>query len=119
MPMRPGRWMTRVRADPKGAMEADLILAAAGVFIIVMGGLVAVAGIHRAWTTGNAGNPALGNMMAAVGLLVVVMGLILGIVNLVIWLTGRRRGIEAEVKPDENEDLLQSMRADGHPDRPT
>jgi hypothetical protein len=98
-------------------MEADLILVAAGVFIIVMGGLVAVAGIHRKWSTDNASNPVLGNIMAAVGLLVAVMGLILGIVNLVVWLTGRRRGIETEAKPDNHEDLLRSIRDDGQRNR--
>lgn len=110
-------WMTRVRADPKGAMETDLILAGVGVFIIVMGGLVAVAGVHRAWTTDNSANPVLGNIMTAVGLLVVVIGLVLGIANLVIWLTGRRRGIEAEVKPNDDEDLLRSIRDDSHRNR--
>jgi len=91
-------------------------VAVAGVFIM-MGGLVAVAGIHRAWSTDNSANPVLGNIITAAGLVVVEIGLILGIVNLVIWLTGRRRGIEAEVKPDHDEDLLRSIRDDGHRDR--
>ena len=42
----------------------------------------------------------------------------LGVANLVIWLTGRGRGIEADVKQHDNEDMLQSMREDGLPDRP-
>ena len=44
-----GEWLAKARSDPKGAMEADLIVAAVGVFIIVMGGLVAVAGVHPRW----------------------------------------------------------------------
>lgn len=99
-------------------MEGDLVLAALGVFIIVMGGLVAVAGVHRAWSSDNAGNPALGNIVTAVGLLAIAVGLTLGVANLVIWLTGRGRGIEADVKQHDNEDMLQSMREDGLPDRP-
>ena len=76
--------MTRVRADPKGAMEADLILAVVGLIIIVMGGLVAVAGVHRKWSTDNAGNPVLGDIVAALGALVILLGAVLAIANVVI-----------------------------------
>jgi hypothetical protein len=94
--VRRGEWVTRVRADPKGAMEADLILAVVGVIIIVMGGLVAVAGVHRKWSTDNAGNPVLGNIVAALGALVILLGAALAIANVVIWMTGRRRGAGAD-----------------------
>lgn len=90
--MRRDEWVARVRADPKGAMEADLILSVVGLVIIVMGGLVAVAGVHRKWSTDNAGNPVLGNIVAAVGALVILFGVLLAIANVVIWMTGRRRG---------------------------
>jgi hypothetical protein len=90
--MPPGQWVKGVRSDPKGAMEADLVFLVVGVIGIVLGGLVTVAGVHTRQSTDNAGNPVLGNIMAALGLLVVVVSVILGVVNLVIWLTGRRRG---------------------------
>ena len=110
--------MNGVRSDPKGAMEADLVFLVAGVIGIVLGGLVTVAGVHTRQSNNNAGNPVLGNIIAALGLLVVVVSVILGIANLVIWLTGRRRGNAAKVKPDDEDDLLQSIRADGHRDEP-
>jgi heme/copper-type cytochrome/quinol oxidase subunit 1 len=94
--MRRGEWATRVRSDPKGAMEADLIIAVVGVLIIVMGGLVTVAGVHRKWSTDNAGNPVLGNIVAAVGALVILLGVALAIANVVIWITGRRRGARGD-----------------------
>jgi hypothetical protein len=90
--MRWHEWITRVRADPKGAMEADLVIAVAGLIIIVVGGLVAVAGVHGKVSTEDAGNPVLGNIIAVVGLLVIALGLLLAIANEAIWLTGRRRG---------------------------
>jgi hypothetical protein len=93
--MRRGEWVARVRADPKTSMEADLVIAVGGVITIVVGGLVAVAGVHSRASTDNAGNPVLGNIIAAVGVLVILLGVILAMVNAVIWATGRRRGRKA------------------------
>jgi hypothetical protein len=92
LPVRRGDWVARVRADPKGALEADLVIAVAGVVIIVMGGLVAVAGVHNRGSTDNAGNPVLGNIIAVAGLVAIALGVLLAVANVVIWLTGRRRG---------------------------
>jgi hypothetical protein len=100
-------------------MEADLFIAGAGAFIIVMGGLVAVAGVHRAWTTSNAPNPALGNVIVAAGALVILLGVALAMANVVVWMAGRRRGTEATVKPGQKDDLLESIRDDGHRDQST
>jgi hypothetical protein len=93
-------------------MEADLVFLVAGVIGIVLGGLVAVAGVHTRESSNNAGNPILGNIIAALGLLVVVVSVTLGIVNLVIWATGRRRGNLARPLTDD-EQLLQHMRDEG------
>jgi hypothetical protein len=90
--MRRGEWVARVRADPKTAMEADLVIAVGGVITIVVGGLVAVAGVHNRGSNDNAGNPVLGNIIAAVGVLVILLGVVLAIANAVIWATGRQRG---------------------------
>jgi hypothetical protein len=90
-------------------MEADLVILVVGVIGIVVGGLVTVAGVHSRQSTDHAGNPVLGSIVVALGLLVVLVGLILGIANLVVWLTGRRRGIVADVKPVEQDALLQSV----------
>lgn len=86
-----GEWMAKVRIDPKGAMEADLLLAAVGVFIIVMGGLTAVAGVHPRWQNVHNSSPAplLGNINAIFGLIVIIFGLILLVVNIVVWVSGR------------------------------
>ena len=109
--MRFSDWLTRMRADPKGQMEGDLAIAVAGLIIIALGGIVAVAGLHpRTQIHDNAPNPTAGNIIAAMGAFVVLLGLILVAVNAVIWLTGpRRRG-----RPlSEDEALLQSIRDDG------
>ena len=88
-----GEWLAKARSDPKGAMEADLIVAAVGVFIIVMGGLVAVAGVHPRWQSiqNNSPAPLLGNIIAIVGLVLIVVGLVLLVANLVVWIGGWRR----------------------------
>ena len=107
------------RADPKGAMEADLFIAGAGAFIIVMGGLVAVAGVHRAWTTSNAPNPHLemslrsrcprGSCLAWPW-------------PWRMWWCGWRGVVEGprpQSKPGQKDDLLESIRDDGHRDQST
>ena len=95
-------------------MEADLSIAAVGLVIIVLGGILAVAGFHPRVQSihDNTSAPLAGNIVAAVGALMVLLGLVLAAVNLVIWISGRRRGIQT-VPESDNEDLLQSMRDDG------
>jgi uncharacterized membrane protein YidH (DUF202 family) len=86
-------WVARVRANPKYAMEQDLGIAAGGVFIILMGGLLSVTGFHDRTQPiqNNAPNPALGNVIGIIGVVVIAAGMVLSLVNLVVWLTGRRR----------------------------
>lgn len=115
--MRRGQWVKGVRSDPKGAMEADLVVLVVGVIGIVVGGLVTVAGVHSRQSTDNAGNPVLGGMVVALGLLVVLVSLILGAANLVIWVSGRRWGAETKATSDDEDDLLQRIRDDGRRDR--
>jgi hypothetical protein len=110
--MRRGEWVARVRADPKTAMEADLVIAVVGVITIVVGGLVAVAGVHNRTSNDNAGNPILGNIIAAIGVLAILLGLILAIANVVVWLTGRSRGNQARPQTAD-ERLLQNIRDEG------
>jgi hypothetical protein len=112
--MRRGEWVSKVRSDPKGHMEADLSIAGAGLLIIVVGGVVAVAGFHSKVQPiqDNTPAPLAGTIVAALGALMALLGLVLAAVNLVIWMTGRRRGNEGAPET-ENEALLQSMRDDG------
>ncbi len=112
-------WIAEVRNNPKKAMEADLGVAVAGLGIFVVGGVVAVAGFHPWWQNihDNSPTPLLGNIVAVFGLLVAAAGLVLLVISLVIWLTGRHR--ESQTGPkSEDEALLQSIRDDGHRDRP-
>ncbi len=58
--MEPGQLLQGVRFDAKAAMEADLVLPAAGVIGIVLDGLVAVAGsmpgrVPTTWATLSSG----------------------------------------------------------------
>jgi len=86
-------WVMRVRTNPKEAMEADLGIAVVGLVIFVMGGLVAVAGVHPRWQNVHNSSPAplLGNFIAGFGLLVSGAGLMLLVVSVVVWMGGRRR----------------------------
>jgi hypothetical protein len=86
--MRRGEWVSGVRADPKGQLECDLAVAIAGMVIIALGGIVAVAGLHPRIQSihDNSPAPLLGNVVAA---LMILLGLMLAAVNLVIWMTGR------------------------------
>jgi hypothetical protein len=44
---RPRDWVTKIRSDPKGAMEADLYVCGFGLVMAVPGGLSSVTGYHR------------------------------------------------------------------------
>jgi hypothetical protein len=100
-------------------MEGDLIIAAVGLVIIAMGGLIAVAGVHYRVQSihDNAPAPVAGNIIAAVGALMFLLGLVLAATNMVIWMPGRHRGNQSRPK-SENEALLPSIRDDGRRDRP-
>src|SRR5580704_17568341 len=86
-------WVAKARIEPKETMEADLVIAAVGLIVIVLGGLVAVAGVHPKWQSihNNSPAPLLGNIMAGFGLLIVAVGVILLLVNTVIWISRRMR----------------------------
>jgi hypothetical protein len=113
--MRWNKWVSTVRGDPKGQMEGDLVIAVVGLVIIVLGGIVAVAGIHPRGQSihDNAPSPLAGNIIAAAGALLILVGLILATANLVIWLTGRNKP-----RPlSDDEVLLRKIRDDGHRNR--
>jgi hypothetical protein len=112
-------WIAEVRNNPKKAMEADLGVAVGGFAVFVFGGVVAVAGFHPKWQSihDNSTAPLLGNIIAAFGLLIAAAGLVLLMVSIVVWMAGRHRGNQTMPK-SENEDLLESIRDDGHRGRP-
>lgn len=85
--------MAKVRADPKGALEEDLVAAVIGLVIAAVGGLTSVAGYHPAWQNvhSNAPAPVLGSLIFTAGLYVTAIGLILMATNVVVWLSGRWR----------------------------
>jgi large-conductance mechanosensitive channel len=66
---------------------------------------------------GRKATPLLGNIIAVFGFLVAAAGLVLLVVSLVVWMAGRHRGNQTRPK-SEDEALLQSIRDDGHRDRP-
>jgi hypothetical protein len=74
-------------------MEGDLIIAAGGFFVVLMGGLIAVAGVHRAWqpVQDNSPAPVLGTVIVVAGLAIVAFGVLLAVANIFIWLGARRR----------------------------
>jgi hypothetical protein len=74
-------------------MEADLGLAVVGLVVFVMGGLVAVAGVHPRWQNVHNSSPAplLGNIIAGIGLLIAGLGILLLVVSAFVWMSGRRR----------------------------
>ena len=74
-------------------MEGDLTIAAGGLIVVVMGGLIAVAGVHRAVRPiqDNSPAPVLGTVIVIVGLAIVAFGVLLAVANVFIWLGGRRR----------------------------
>ncbi len=96
-------------------MGGDLIIAAVGLVIIVIGGLIAVAGVHYRVQSihDNASAPVAGNIVAAVGALMFLFGVVLAAVNTAIWIAGRHRRNQIRPK-SENDALLQSIRDDGH-----
>ena len=70
----------------KGALTVDSMAIVGGLFFMCMGGLIAVAGVHNPGSTDNAGNPALGSVFVALGLLGILAGLLLGILSISFWL---------------------------------
>jgi hypothetical protein len=68
--------------NPRAALTADFMAVAGGMFFVAMGGLIAVAGLHPATSTDTAGNPRLGSIVIAFGLLGVATGLLLCILTL-------------------------------------
>ena len=68
-------------------------MAGGGIFLVLMGGLISVAGFHPAVQNiqDNAPNPVLGDVIAAIGLVIVALGFLMAVVNVVVWLTGRRQ----------------------------
>jgi hypothetical protein len=86
-------WVTKVRTNPKEAMEADLGVAGAGLFIFILGGLLAVAGYHPGWQNVHNSSPAplVGNVIAGIGLLVGAVGVLLLVVSVVVLMGGWRR----------------------------
>jgi hypothetical protein len=103
------RWMAKVRADPKGALEADLVAAVVGLTIATFGGLTSDVGYHPAWQNihSNAPAPVLGSLIFTAGLYVTAIGLILMATNVVVWLSGHRRTSAQESAVErQNEDLV-------------
>lgn len=92
------RWIAKVRANPKGALEADLVVATIGLIVAVMGGLISAAGIHPAWQNihNNAPTPVFGSIVLTAGLYIVAIGLVLILTNVFVWVTGHRRSAQAE-----------------------
>jgi hypothetical protein len=108
--------MAKARSDPKEMMEGDLVVATVGLVIIVMGGVVAVAGVHPRWQSIHQNSPAplLGTIIAIAGMVIVVLGVVMLLVNVVIWLSGRlrRRGPSDRSPFDEVESIVRDQHLD-------
>ena len=74
-------------------MEKDLGLALIGLVVFVVGGLIAVAGVHPNWQNVHNSSPAplLGNIIGGIGLVIAGLGILLLVVNTVVWAAGRPR----------------------------
>lgn len=83
-------WLKQLRKDPRGTFEEDLWIVLGGVAVILIGGLVAVAGLHRRGSNSTSPSPVLGTIVVVVGLVIVVFGLGLAFVNLTMWLRNRK-----------------------------
>jgi hypothetical protein len=94
-------WFKQLRRDPRGALEPDLIIAIAGVALIVVGGLVGVAGVHSSSTPigHDHGEPGLGTAIAIIGGGVIVIGLVMGIINGIVYLRARSKARSTPKQP--------------------
>jgi len=74
-------------------MEADLSIAAGGMMVTLLGGVVAVAGWHTSWQPiqGVSPAPILGTIIVLVGIAIVLLGALLALANVIVRLSGRRR----------------------------
>jgi hypothetical protein len=91
--VRASNLVAQMRKDPKGTMEADLTIAAGGLMVILLGGVVAVAGWHPKWQPiqDNSPAPILGTIIVVAGIAIVLLGVLLALANVIVWLSGRRR----------------------------
>jgi hypothetical protein len=79
-----------IRKPTKEAFEMDLSIAGGGLFVIIVGGIVSVGGLHERTSNNSNPSPVLGTIIVIGGLAIVVFGLVLAIANLIVW-TARRR----------------------------
>ncbi len=77
------------RQDPKWAIEGDVVIAAVGLVIALIGGSVTAAGF--VWVGGlSAPAPVLGTIIFIVGVLVVLLGLGLAALNIARYVSRKR-----------------------------
>lgn len=91
-----------IRRNPKEALEADLVVAAAGAVIAFVGGALAVAGFQPPESGNAPATPAAGpgNVIFWIGVGVIALGLLLMILNVAVFVTGRR-GRGSDHPPEE------------------
>jgi hypothetical protein len=84
-------WFRDLRDDPKRLFERDLIFAAVGLSVVIIGGAITAGGISGRGPYPSAPEPALGKAIVWVGLAIVLVGLGLAGANLVMYLAAKKR----------------------------
>jgi hypothetical protein len=81
------------RENPKSALEGDLAIAALGLVIVVFGSLVVAGGLYGGSNPSapSSPHPLLGTIIFVVGAGVILLGLVLGVANVAVYLSARRR----------------------------
>ena len=88
--MKWGPWLENTRQNPREALEAELSVMVAGRVIAFVGGSATFAGfVNRGGATNP--QPLWGTVVFVVGLLFILLGLSLAVVNLVVYISSRRR----------------------------
>jgi hypothetical protein len=83
--------MRAARKDPKRLLERDLVLAAVGLFFVILGSVITAGGVEGRGPYSSAAEPGIGNVVVWIGLAIVATGLILAVGNVLMYSSARRR----------------------------
>jgi len=97
--MKWSNWSNRVKSDPKAAFEADLFVAGGGLFLILMGGMISVTGFGSKASNNSSPDPALGNVLARIGVPFILLGLLMALTNSIVWIKARLKARNAPKHP--------------------
>lgn len=84
-------WVRTARKDPRRVLERDLILAAIGLFFVILGSVITTGGVEGRGPYPSAPEPLIGNVVVWIGVAIVVVGLGLAVMNVLLFRSARRR----------------------------